>query len=114
MGVVHLPSPFWTWGRSFRYKIQPSLRRKVIEIGEHPTQVIDRQYFRSVYFRTPGGVLFEIATDDPGFTFDESVDQLGGSLRLPRWMETRRTEIEAALPSIRRTMPQVTEVSGDG
>ncbi|PKO13470.1 MAG: ring-cleaving dioxygenase [Chloroflexi bacterium HGW-Chloroflexi-10] len=93
---------------------QAELRRKVIEIGEHPTQVIDRQYFRSVYFRTPGGVLFEIATDDPGFTFDESVDQLGGSLRLPRWMETRRTEIEAALPSIRRTMPQVTEVSGDG
>ena len=58
-------------------------------------------YFHSIYFREPGGVLFEIATDPPGFATDETVDQLGQSLKLPPWLESRRATLEAVLPSIR-------------
>ena len=65
------------------------------------TPVIDRQYFHSVYFREPGGVLFEIATDPPGFLIDESVAELGTQLKLPPMYEESRAEIERALPSIR-------------
>lgn len=73
--------------------------------GYGVTPVQDRQYFRSIYFRSPGGVLFEIATDGPGFLYDESPEELGQTLRLPDWYEPRRSEIEAALPPIRRTLP---------
>ena len=62
------------------------------------TPVRDRQYFRSIYFRSPGGVLFEIATDAPGFAIDEPVESLGQSLKLPAWYEPQRKEIEAVLP----------------
>lgn len=65
--------------------------------GFDVTPVRDRQYFHSIYWREPGGVLFEIATDPPGFTWDESVDALGGGLKLPPWYEARRDEIEAAV-----------------
>jgi len=65
-----------------------------------PTDQIDRHYFRSVYFREPGGVLLEIATDGPGFTVDEPKATLGSSLKLPAWYEPRRVEIEAALPAL--------------
>lgn len=65
------------------------------------TPVIDRQYFRSIYFREPGGVLFEVATDPPGFATDEPVENLGESLKLPIWLERYRTEIENALPRIK-------------
>ena len=65
-----------------------------------PTKQIDRTYFRSVYFREPGGVLFEIATDQPGFAVDEPADQLGQSLKLPAMYEGRRKKIEAALPEL--------------
>jgi glyoxalase family protein len=64
------------------------------------TEQRDRNYFRSVYFREPGGVLFEIATDDPGFAADESVASLGTELKLPRFLEPRRKEIEAVLPAL--------------
>ena len=64
---------------------------------------MDRTYFHSIYFREPGGILFEIATDPPGFTADESLEELGQKLRLPPWMETARAQIEAVLPSI--TLP---------
>jgi predicted esterase/catechol 2,3-dioxygenase-like lactoylglutathione lyase family enzyme len=64
------------------------------------TPVRDRQYFRSIYFREPGGVLFEIATDPPGFAIDERPAELGARLRLPPWLESRRTEIERRLPPI--------------
>jgi len=70
--------------------------------GLHPTEQIDRQYFRSVYFREPGGVLFEIATDDPGFAIDEPVAALGRTLQLPSFLEPKRKEIEAALPPLER------------
>jgi glyoxalase family protein len=64
------------------------------------TEQRDRNYFRSIYFREPGGVLFEIATDDPGFTADEPVADLGTALKLPRFLEPRRQEIEAVLPAL--------------
>ncbi len=71
--------------------------------GLRPTDVKDRQYFRSIYFREPGGVLFEIATDGPGFTADESVADLGASLKLPPWLEARRATIAQRLPPL--TLP---------
>jgi glyoxalase family protein len=64
------------------------------------TPVLDRTYFHSIYFREPGGVLFEIATDPPGFAHDESIDKLGEALKLPGWLEPKRNLIEKALPSI--------------
>jgi glyoxalase family protein len=63
--------------------------------------VRDRSYFRSIYFREPGGVLFEIATDGPGFTLDESPPELGTTLRLPPRLETLRERLEVALPPLR-------------
>jgi glyoxalase family protein len=68
--------------------------------GLQPTDQIDRQYFRSVYFREPGGILFEIATDAPGFTVDEPKEKLGSEIKLPPWFEPRRAEIVAALPPL--------------
>ena len=68
--------------------------------GLRATEQRDRNYFRSVYFREPGGVLFEIATDAPGFAIDEPADDLGGALKLPAQYETRRAEIEAVLPAL--------------
>jgi glyoxalase family protein len=68
--------------------------------GIRPTEQMDRNYFRSIYFREPGGVLFEIATDDPGFAADEPVANLGEALKLPRFLEPRRREIEAVLPAL--------------
>jgi len=64
--------------------------------------VRDREYFRSIYFHEPGGILFEIATDPPGFSVDESVAELGSSLKLPAWYEPRRAQIERALTPLRR------------
>jgi glyoxalase family protein len=63
--------------------------------------VLDRKYFHSIYFREPGGILFEIATDPPGFTVDESVEQLGTRLELPPWLEPQRKELEQVLPALR-------------
>ncbi len=77
---------------------QTALRQRVVEAGAHPTEVIDRFWFQSVYFREPGGALFEIATDGPGFTRDEDLGSLGESLILPPWLEPQRPRIEAALP----------------
>ena len=76
-------------------------REKLLELGLHVTQVYDRQYFHSIYFREPGGVLFEIATDGPGFKRDENVDELGRSLKLPEWLEPKRAEILETLPDLR-------------
>jgi glyoxalase family protein len=70
--------------------------------GLHHTEQKDRQYFRSIYFREPGGVLFEIATDQPGFTVDEAPEQLGADLKLPRFLEPHRRELEAILPELSR------------
>jgi glyoxalase family protein len=66
--------------------------------------VMDRKYFHSIYYREPGGVLFEIATDPPGFTVDEPLEKLGSGLYLPPWLEPHRKELEAILPKIK--LPQ--------
>ncbi|HET6313092.1 MAG TPA: ring-cleaving dioxygenase [Chloroflexia bacterium] len=76
-------------------------RQRLAEMGLRVTPVIDRFYFRSIYFREPGGVLFEIATDGPGFATDEDVKHLGERLALPPFLEPYRTEIEANLQPIR-------------
>ena len=65
------------------------------------TDILDRQYFHSIYFREPGGVLLEIATDGPGFTRDEPLLELGRRLRLPPWLEPRREEIARHLPPLK-------------
>jgi catechol 2,3-dioxygenase-like lactoylglutathione lyase family enzyme len=83
---------------------QLAVRNELVEKGFNVTPQIDRDYFQSIYFREPGGVLFEIATDPPGFTVDEPLDRLGQSLKLPKWLEPRRFEIEALLPNIRPPM----------
>lgn len=75
-------------------------RKRVLQAGISITPVIDRYYFKSLYFREPGGVLFEIATDGPGFTGDEDVEHLGERLSLPPFLEPRRAEIEAVLPPL--------------
>ncbi len=75
-------------------------RELLVDLGYNVTPVIDRTYFHSIYFREPGGVLFEIATEPPGFTLDEKVEELGTHLRLPPWMESARAKIEEILPPI--------------
>jgi glyoxalase family protein len=69
-------------------------------LGISATEQVDRTYFRSIYFREPSGVIFEIATDDPGFTVDETVETLGQKLMLPPWLENRREAVVAALPKL--------------
>ena len=76
------------------------MRARALALGLRATEQVPRFYFRSVYFREPNGILFEIATDDPGFTMDEPKEQLGQRLVLPPWYEARRAEIEAALPPL--------------
>jgi len=77
-----------------------AVREEVAGLGYDVTPVLDRNYFRSIYFREPGGVLFEIATDGPGFTGDEDPEHLGERLSLPPFLEGRREEIEARLNPI--------------
>lgn len=89
---------------AFRVKDEDALmayRDKILSRGLYITEKIDRDYFYSLYFREPGGVLFEIATDNPGFATDEPVAQLGTALKLPRQYESIREEIENALPPLR-------------
>ena len=76
-------------------------RDTLSKFGYDVTPIIDRQYFHSIYFREPGGVLFEIATDPPGFATDETVERLGTSLRLPPWLEEDRPELERLLPRVK-------------
>ncbi len=80
---------------------QLALREEVAALGYNVTQVLDRNYFRSIYFREPGGVLFEIATDSPGFAVDEEVEHLGENLKLPPWLEPHREQLEEALSPLR-------------
>jgi len=84
---------------------QKGWRHKILRAGLNVTPVIDRKYFSSIYFREPGGVLFEIATDPPGFTMDEGVRNFGGRLMPPSWLEHRRELIERALPPLSLPTP---------
>ena len=77
-----------------------AMREKIIARGLHITEKINRDYFFSLYFREPGGVLFEIATDNPGFATDETVAELGTSLQLPHRYESMREQIEKGLPEL--------------
>jgi glyoxalase family protein len=79
---------------------QASWQLHLFDAGHPTTDVKDRMYFHSIYYREPGGVLFELATDNPGFTTDEAVEDLGSGLRLPPWLESVRDRIEHALPAI--------------
>lgn len=88
---------------AFRVKddnILMQYREKIEQRGLNITPKIDRDYFFSLYFREPGGVLFELATDNPGFTRDEPVDQLGSNLKLPKQYEGSRARIEQSLPKL--------------
>ena len=76
------------------------LRQKVGKKGLNPTQIIDRHWFKSVYYRIPAGVLFEMASDDPGYTVDEEFKHLGEKLILPPWLESKRNRIEQILLEI--------------
>ena len=79
---------------------QNAVRAQVETAGRQPTPVIDRFWFKSVYFQEPGGVLFELATDGPGFAVDEDREHLGETLVLPPWLEPSRNRIEAGLPTL--------------
>ena len=81
---------------------QVELRKELLRRGARVTEIRDRTYFQSIYFREPGGVLFEVATIAPGFTVDEPLERLGESLKLPPWEEPHRAEIEATLPRLDR------------
>ena len=76
------------------------MQKKLQAVGMNVTPVMDRNYFHSIYFHSPGGVLFEVATNPPGFLIDETKESLGTQLKLPSWLEKHREEIEKALPKI--------------
>jgi glyoxalase family protein len=84
---------------------QSAMRDRIEAAGRRPTPMIDRFWFKSVYFLEPGGVLFELATDGPGFAVDEDPAHLGESLVLPPWLESHRPEIERVLPPLRMPEP---------
>ncbi|WP_410669855.1 ring-cleaving dioxygenase [Amycolatopsis sp. cmx-4-68] len=79
---------------------QKAWREELVGQGVHVTSILDRQYFRSIYFREPGGTLLEVATDEPGFAIDEPLLELGRALKLPPWLEPRRDEIQHMLPKL--------------
>jgi glyoxalase family protein len=83
---------------------QLAVRAQIEDAGVGATPVIDRVWFKSVYFREPGGVLFELATDGPGFAADEDPSHLGESLVLPPWLEASRAGIEEVLPPLRQPL----------
>ena len=82
-------------------EMQLELRERVAALGYNVTPILDRNYFRSIYFREPGGILFEIATDPPGFGADEEPERLGEQLRLPPWLEPQREQLKEVLPPLR-------------
>ena len=100
VGTVHHVA--WRTGTN---EEQQQWRDTLAKLDYDVTPIIDRQYFHSIYFREPGGVLFEIATDPPGFATDEPVERLGSSLKVPPWLERIRPELERLLPPIELPKP---------
>lgn len=110
--VEILPAPGWLPGRVAVGTVhhvawraandaeQDEWRDEIAMVGINVTGRLDRRYFHSIYFREPGGVLFEIATDEPGFAVDEPVERLGTGLMLPPWLEASRAQIERRLPPL--------------
>lgn len=86
---------------------QKDWRTAIAATGVNVTPVIDRKYFHSIYYREPGGVLFEIATEPPGFTVDQPLEELGARLMLPPWLEPNRRELEGLLPSLSLPKPVI-------
>jgi glyoxalase family protein len=86
--------------RTKNIDVEMELRKKIANFGLQPSPKIDRFWFESVYFQEPNGIVFELATDGPGFDRDESLDKLGETLILPPWLEPQRQQIEASLPKI--------------
>ena len=86
--------------RTDNQETQLKIQKKLLDNGYHVTEVKDRNYFKSIYFREPGGVLFEIATDEPGFAIDEDEKLLGEALKLPLWAEPQRERIEKSLAKV--------------
>ena len=80
---------------------QEAWRKDLARVGYNVSPIMDRVYFHSIYYREPGGVLFEIATDNPGFAVDEPAEELGTKLMLPPWLVKHRAEIERVLPAVR-------------
>ena len=80
---------------------QRAWRERIVRLGYNVSPVMDRTYFHSIYFREPGGVLFEVATDNPGFSADQDAAELGTTLMLPQWLEPQRSEIEEVVPPLR-------------
>jgi glyoxalase family protein len=99
-GMVSVGTVHHVAWRTPTYDQQLSWRSKIARAGLNVTPIIDRKYFHSIYFREPGGILFEVATDPPGFAVDEPAESLGTSLKLPSWLESSRKEIEQALPPV--------------
>jgi glyoxalase family protein len=99
-GIVSVGSVHHVAWRTPEDEQQKAWRERLIEADMNVTPIIDRKYFHSIYYREPGGILFEIATDPPGFAVDEPVQDLGGRLMLPPWLEPQRSEIEKALPTL--------------
>jgi len=120
LDVKELPSEArGTWGTGSVHHIawrvpddttHRRVQRRLYDADRSPTPVIDRFWFKSVYFREPGGALFEVATDGPGFAVDEPVGELGSSLVLPPWLEPQRRQIEASLPPLKK--PETAVISG--
>lgn len=94
-GTVHHIA-FRTANEASQLKVQQVL----MDIGQQVTEVKDRNYFKSIYFREPGGILFEVATDEPGFAIDEEISHLGENLKLPDWAEPKRKVISNSLTPI--------------
>jgi glyoxalase family protein len=107
-GVVNVGTVHHVAWRTSSDEQQKEWREELATLGMNVTPIIDREYFRSIYFREPGGVLFEIATDPPGFMVDEKREELGHHLKLPPWLEPARRHLEHALPHVR--LPDVTQV----
>jgi glyoxalase family protein len=90
-------------------QVELAVRARVEAARRRPTEVIDRFWFKSVYFKEPGGVLFELATDGPGFAVDEDAAHLGETLVLPPWLEPARSRIEEVLPPLKMHTPAISE-----
>jgi glyoxalase family protein len=109
-GVVAVGTVHHVAWRAPDERTQAEWREELVDRGVTVTSILDRQYFRSIYFREPGGTLLEVATDEPGFAIDEPLLELGRALRLPPWLEPKREEIEAMLP--RLSLPAENDRSG--
>jgi glyoxalase family protein len=109
LGRGNVPYSSGAWGTGSVHHVawrtkdsdeEMALREVIGSTGLRPTPQIGRFWFRSVYFKEPGGVLFELATDSPGFERDENKEHLDERLILPPWLEPHRDKIEAALPTL--------------